>query len=133
MMAADSLCIIVLSGVSFRRRSVCRRTCSASASAPHFTLPPAQPSHVQVSCLECARPAAVAAFAGATLTTPALAAHCPKDVKKINAALSMVKDAKMMTMAKDAANEGLALHKAKQHGEAIKVLHAAMEKNGIKH
>ena len=64
--------------------------------------------------------AAVAAFAGATFTTPAQAAHCPKDVK-------------MMTIAKDAANEGLALHKAKKHGEAIKVLHAAMEKNGIKH
>ena len=77
--------------------------------------------------------AAVAAFAGATFTTSAQAAHCPKDVKKIKAALSMIKDAKMMTMAKDAANEGLALHKAKKHGEAIKVLHAAMEKNGIKH
>ncbi len=30
--------------------------------------------------------AAVAAFAGATFTTPAQAAHCPKDVKKIKAA-----------------------------------------------
>ena len=77
--------------------------------------------------------AAVTVFATGLLNAPALAAHCPKDVKKINAALSMIKDAKMMTMAKDAANEGLALHKAKKHGEAIKVLHAAMEKNGIKH
>ena len=75
----------------------------------------------------------VAVFATGFLGAPALAKHCPKDVKKINAALSMIKDAKMMTMAKDAANEGLALHKAKKHGEAIKVLHAAMEKNGIKH
>ncbi|MFT3780344.1 MAG: hypothetical protein QM772_19130 [Ottowia sp.] len=61
MIAADSLRIIVLSGVSIRWRSACRRACSASASALHFALP----SHVQASCLERARPLAVAAFAGA--------------------------------------------------------------------
>ncbi|WP_079753106.1 hypothetical protein [Pseudomonas aeruginosa] len=65
MIAADSLRIIVLSGVSIRWRSACRRACSASASAPHFALPSAQPSNVQASCLERARPMAVAAFAGA--------------------------------------------------------------------
>ncbi len=77
--------------------------------------------------------AVFAVFAMGAFTSPALAAHCPKDVKKINAHLSMIKDAKMMSMAKDAAAEGLALHKAKKHGESIKVLHAAMETNGIKH
>ena len=77
--------------------------------------------------------AVVALFAVGFLSTPALAAHCPKDVKKINAHMSMIKDAKMMTMAKAAADAGLALHKAKKHGEAIKVLHAAMETNGVKH
>ncbi|OPD88715.1 hypothetical protein AO963_37205 [Pseudomonas aeruginosa] len=61
MIAADSLRIIVLSGLPIRWRSACRRACSASASAPHFALP----SHVQASCLERARPMAVAAFAGA--------------------------------------------------------------------
>ncbi|QEA14336.1 hypothetical protein FOZ74_15590 [Comamonas flocculans] len=65
MIAADSLRIIVLSGVPIRWRSACRRACSASANpayrAPHFALP----SHVQASCLERARPMAVAAFAGA--------------------------------------------------------------------
>ncbi|WP_249191622.1 hypothetical protein [Burkholderia cenocepacia] len=61
MIAADSLRIIVLSGVSIWWRSACRRACSASASAPRFALL----SHVQVSCLERARPMAVAAFAGA--------------------------------------------------------------------
>ena len=71
MMAADSLCIIVLSGVSFRRRSVCRRTCSASASAPHFAQHPARRPHVQASCLERARPVAVAAFAGALAASSA--------------------------------------------------------------
>ncbi|PXZ85201.1 hypothetical protein C0048_05825 [Pseudomonas aeruginosa] len=84
MKAIDSLHVavhlIVPSGVPIRWPSACRRACSASASAPHFALPSAQPSHVQASCLERARPMAVAAFAGA------LAAHaaappgrrCPK-------------------------------------------------------
>ncbi len=72
-------------------------------------------------------------FSLGAFVTPALAAHCPKDVKKIQAHMSMIKDDKMMTMAKAAADAGLALHKAKKHGEAIKVLHAAMETNGIKH
>ncbi len=74
----------------------------------------------------------VAVFATGILSAPALAAHCPKDVKKINAAISKMGD-KKMSMGKDAAAKGLALHKAKKHGEAIKVLHAAMEANGIKH
>ena len=65
MMAADSLHVavhlIVPSDVPLRWLSACRRACSASASALHFALP----SHVQASCLERARPMAVAAFAGA--------------------------------------------------------------------
>jgi len=73
MMVANSLHVavhlVVLSGVPIEWRSPCRRACSAGANpthwAPHFALPPAQPSHVQVSCLERARPAAVSAFAGA--------------------------------------------------------------------
>ena len=56
MMAADSqhvaVPLIVPSGKSFRLLQPCRRACSASASALHFALPPAQPSHVQASCLE---------------------------------------------------------------------------------
>ncbi|MBH1748404.1 hypothetical protein I5V28_21615, partial [Stenotrophomonas maltophilia] len=69
MMAADSLHVavhlLVPSGVSIPWLSACRRACSASASAPHFALSPAQPANVQASCLERARPAAIAAFAGA--------------------------------------------------------------------
>jgi len=76
--------------------------------------------------------AAVIVVAGGFISTPALAAHCPKDVKKINAAMSTMDKMKMST-AKDAAAKGLALHKAKNHGEAIKVLHEAMDKLGIKH
>jgi hypothetical protein len=68
MMAVDSLHVpvhlIVPSGMSFRWSSRCRRVCSARAFAPHFAQHPAPPSHVQASCLERARPMAVAAFAG---------------------------------------------------------------------
>lgn len=69
MMAADSLRFGVPSGMSFRWLLPCRRACRAGAFAPHVALHPAQPSNVQASCLERARPAAMAAFAGA------LAAH----------------------------------------------------------
>jgi hypothetical protein len=68
MMAADSLHdlvhLIVPSGMSFRWSSPCRRACSACAFAPHFAQHPAPPSPVQATCLERARPMAVAAFAG---------------------------------------------------------------------
>ena len=68
MMAADSLHdlvhLIVPSGMSFRWSSACRRACSASESAPHFAQHLAPPSHVQTSCLERARPVALAAFPG---------------------------------------------------------------------
>lgn len=72
MMAADSLHIpvhlIVPSDVSFRWSSPCRCACIAGADsacrAPHFAQAPMPPSYVQASCLERARPAAVAAFAG---------------------------------------------------------------------
>ncbi len=72
--------------------------------------------------------AVVLAFVGG----PALAAHCPKDVKKIQAAMSKL-DKRAMTMAKEMSDKGLALHKAGKHGEAIKVLHNEMEALGIKH
>ena len=68
MMAVDSLHaavpLVVPSGVSACCSSACRRACSARAFAP----PSAQPSDVQASCLERARPAApglsICAFAG---------------------------------------------------------------------
>ena len=69
MMAADSLHVtvhlIVPSGMSFWMLLPCRRACSANASAPRFAQHPAQPSNVQASCLERARPAAIGALAGA--------------------------------------------------------------------
>jgi hypothetical protein len=64
MMAVDSLHVAVHlmehSDVPSRWLCTCRRACSASASALHFALP----SHVQASCLEGARPAAIGVFAG---------------------------------------------------------------------
>ena len=68
----------------------------------------------------------------AFISGPALAAHCPKDVKKIQAAMSKLDKGKMM-MAKEMSDKGMALHKAGKHGEAIKVLHREMEALGIKH
>ncbi|ATG95580.1 hypothetical protein FRC75_17290 [Paracidovorax citrulli] len=69
MMAADSLRSGVPSGMSFSLLLPCRRACRAGANpanwAPHVALPSAQPSNVQASCLERARPAAIGAFAGA--------------------------------------------------------------------
>ena len=76
--------------------------------------------------------AAIAVVVGGFISSPALAGHCPKDVKKINAAMSKMDDNKM-SMAKDAAAKGLALHKAGKHGESLKVLHAALKDLGIKH
>ncbi|MFX8301174.1 hypothetical protein ABTL22_19590, partial [Acinetobacter baumannii] len=72
MTAADSLRSVVLLGVSCGLLSRSRRACSASASARHFALPPAQPSHVQASCLEHGWPAAIAVFAGALAAGAAL-------------------------------------------------------------
>ena len=76
--------------------------------------------------------ATVAVFALGAFSTPALAGHCPKDVKKINAAMSKLDKGKMM-MAKEASAKGLALHKAGKHGESLKALHQSMKELGIKH
>ena len=71
-------------------------------------------------------------FSLGAFVTPAQASHCPKDVKLIKAAMSKMGN-KKMNMAKDAADKGMALHKAKKHGEAIKVLHGAMKAHGLSH
>ena len=68
-LAADSLRVvvqpIVLSGVFALIQVPCRCTWRARAFARYAALHSAQPSNVQASCLERARPMAVAAFAGA--------------------------------------------------------------------
>ncbi|WP_275762378.1 hypothetical protein [Ralstonia pseudosolanacearum] len=64
MMTADLLCFAMLSRASSCCSSSCFRVCSASASALHVAQCPAQPSHVQMSCLERTRPTAAVTFAG---------------------------------------------------------------------
>ncbi len=71
-------------------------------------------------------------FALGALTSPALASHCPVDVKKLQAALASLDKDKMAT-AKEAAAKGLALHQAGNHAESLKVLHGAMEALGVAH
>ena len=84
MMAADSLHVavplVVLSGASFCRSSPRRRACSAGAFASHFPPFSAQPSNVQASCLERARPAAIGAFAGGLAASAAAppGRRCPE-------------------------------------------------------
>lgn len=99
MTAVDSLYVavhlIVQSSMSFCGLSPCRRSCSVGADpaypAPYFALPSAQPSNVQASCLERARPSAltalVRAFAG-TLTARAAAPpgrRCPERQRRAKA------------------------------------------------
>ncbi len=76
MMVADSLHVavhfLVLSDVATLWSPSCRRVCRVGANPVHWTLQaarhPAQPSHVQASCLERAWPAvpsvSICAFAG---------------------------------------------------------------------
>ncbi|PWD68510.1 hypothetical protein DF213_21715 [Dickeya dianthicola] len=72
MMTADSLHIsvhvVLPSDMSFHWSLPCRCACSAGADsvyrAPRFAQAPAPSSYVQASCLEHARPMAVAVFAG---------------------------------------------------------------------
>lgn len=70
--------------------------------------------------------ATVVAFGFAS---PALAGHCPKDVKLIDAALSNQKN----TAAQTLRDQGDSLHKSGKHRDSLDALHQAMEVLGIKH
>ncbi len=75
--------------------------------------------------------AAVLAF----LATPVWAAHCPKDVKAIDAALAKdhgLTDAQV-TKVKNLRDVGEAQHNSGNHSDSIKELHQAMEILGIAH
>ncbi|HGL4257344.1 hypothetical protein [Burkholderia dolosa] len=91
MMAADSLRFIVSSGVSFGWPSPCRRACRASDdftySAPRVAQHLARLSPVQASCLERARPVAVAAFPGALAASSAAppGRRCPERERRAKA------------------------------------------------
>ena len=67
------------------------------------------------------------------MTSPALAKHCPKDVKIIDQSLPKAKglNEMQMTEVKALRDKGAALHKSKKHGESIKALHAALKILGV--
>ena len=75
----------------------------------------------------------VAAAVVMAMTTPALAKHCPKDVKIIDQSLPKAKglNKMQMTEVKALRDKGAALHKSKKHGEAIIALHAALKILGV--
>lgn len=69
----------------------------------------------------------------ALLSTPALAAHCPLDVMKIDEALAGDHglDATQLAEVKALRDTGEELHNSGAHGEAITQLHKAMDILGI--
>ena len=71
----------------------------------------------------------------AFVSGPALAGHCPKDVKRIDAALGMKSSlsSAQMSEVKKLRDEGSALHKSGKHGASLEALHKAMGTLGIKH
>ncbi len=78
--------------------------------------------------------ALVAAFATGILSAPALASHCPKDVKAIDAALKMTKiSGAQMSKVKALRDKGNAEHSGGKHGDSIKSLHEAMKILDISH
>ena len=71
----------------------------------------------------------VAAIVVFGFASPALAGHCPKDVRLIDAALAQTSNAK----AKSLRDKGDALHKSGKHGDSLAALHEAMKILNIKH
>ncbi len=78
--------------------------------------------------------AVVAVSAFGMLSVPALAGHCPRDVKRIDAALKTtnVGDA-TMSRVKALRDTGNGQHKSGQHGAALATLHEAMNLLGVSH
>ena len=77
-------------------------------------------------------------FATATMvvlfSAPALAGHCPKDVKAIDAALSKASiTSSQMSQVKGLRDYGAKLHAEKKHGDSLADLHKAMDILGLKH
>ena len=71
----------------------------------------------------------------AFVSGPALAAHCPKDVKRIDAALGVKSSlsSAQMSEVKALRDQGSSLHKSGKHKDAIDALHKAMATLGVKH
>lgn len=71
----------------------------------------------------------IVAVALCGFASPALASHCPKDIKLIDAALAQQSNAE----AKVLRDKGEALHKAGKHEESLDALHQAMKLLGLEH
>ncbi|HXV73292.1 MAG TPA: hypothetical protein VD713_01045 [Sphingomonadales bacterium] len=72
--------------------------------------------------------ATAAVFAVGLLVSPAMASQCPKDMKKIDAALKKAKLSKDdMAKVKDLRKKGEDLHKAGKHKESVESLTEAMK------
>jgi cell division protein FtsL len=77
--------------------------------------------------------ATAALFAVALISSPASASQCPKDMKKIDAALKKAKLSKGdMAKVKDLRKKGEELHKAGKHKESVETLAEAMKIMKIK-
>ena len=65
--------------------------------------------------------------------TPAFAAHCPKDVKRIDDAIPVTAglSSEQMTEIKALRDEGEMLHKSGSHSDSLTALHKALEILGI--
>ena len=75
----------------------------------------------------------VAAAVVVAMTSPALAKHCPRDVKIIDQSLPKATGLSKLqiTEVKALRDKGDALHKSGNHGESIKVLHQAIKILGV--
>ena len=71
----------------------------------------------------------IAAFIAFGFSSPALAGHCPKDVKLIDAALTQQSNAEVQSLR----DRGEMLHKSGKHKESLATLHEAMKILGVKH
>lgn len=71
----------------------------------------------------------VAAALVVGFASPALAGHCPKDVKLIDAALAKQSSAEAKTLR----DKGAASHAAGKHTDSLADLHAAMKILKIEH
>jgi hypothetical protein len=71
----------------------------------------------------------------ALIAMPALAGHCPVDVKAIDAALAAGTDLDEAEVAEvmEQRNEGEQLHNDGKHGESLEVLHKAMDTLELEH
>ncbi len=66
--------------------------------------------------------------------TPALASHCPLDMKKIDEALQSTElSAAALAKVKGLRAKGEAMHKTGKHGKSVEALHEALEILGIAH